>query len=88
MAQTIDYSNAGYTGTLQAAYARNAAGLRTLLDRAEKTGRKVNGYTAEELRHSVAECERLSTLDQPAMLAHLSECRMRVANRLAELRRA
>lgn len=45
---------------IQAGYARNAAGLRRMLARAEATGRKVGGYTADELRASVADYERLA----------------------------
>ena len=39
---------------LRAGYARNASSLRTMLATAERTGRKVNGYTLAELRDSEA----------------------------------
>lgn len=33
-------------------FAKNAAGLGEMANKAERTGRKVNGYTANELRTS------------------------------------
>jgi hypothetical protein len=40
-----------------AQFALNAASLRTMLAKAERTGRKVNGYTADRLRELVADTE-------------------------------
>jgi hypothetical protein len=57
---------------LRAGYARNAAGLRGLLIKAERTGRKVNGFTAEYLRSKVAQYEALSTADDAALVAHVT----------------
>lgn len=45
---------------LRAQYARNLEGLRRLLARAEASGRKVNGQTAEQWRAHVARFERLA----------------------------
>ncbi len=45
---------------LRAQYARNLIGLRRLLAKAEATGRKVNGYTVDQLRDLVARFERLA----------------------------
>lgn len=57
---------------LRAGFARNAAGLRTLLVKAERTGRKVNGFTAEYLRAKVAEYEALSHASDEAIRAHVN----------------
>jgi len=38
---------------MQRQYAKNAEGLRRLLARAESTGKKVNGFTAAQLRDRV-----------------------------------
>ncbi len=56
---------------LRAGYARNAIGLRLLLARAERTGRKVNGFTADALRERVAEYKRLSVATDGEILAHV-----------------
>ncbi len=40
---------------VRAQFARNAEGLAKMLARAESTGRKVNGYTADQLRQMVAD---------------------------------
>ena len=41
-------------------YAKNAHGLRKMLAKAQKTGKKVGGYTAAELEESVRAYERLA----------------------------
>lgn len=56
---------------LRAGYGRNAIGLRALLSRAERTGRKANGFTAEYLRDRVTEYERLSTASDDEIRAHM-----------------
>lgn len=56
---------------LRVAYARNAAGLATMLDKAERTGRKVGGFTADYLRAKVAEYRRLSVASDDDVRAHL-----------------
>lgn len=45
---------------LEEQYAKNAIGLRRLQTKAERLGRKVNGYTADQLRAKADEYERLS----------------------------
>jgi hypothetical protein len=57
---------------LRAGYARNANGLRGMLAKAERTGRKVNGFTAEYLRDRVAEYLRLSTATDDEIRAHIN----------------
>jgi len=37
----------------KAMFAKNAIGCRSMLERAVRTGKKVNGYTADQLRASV-----------------------------------
>jgi hypothetical protein len=44
-------------------YARNAEQLRGMCERALETGRKVNGYTADELARMAAKMEDLSEDD-------------------------
>jgi hypothetical protein len=57
---------------LRAGYSRNAVGLRSLLTKAERTGRKVNGFTADYLRCKVAEYEALSHADDETIRAHVA----------------
>ncbi len=38
---------------MRAQYIRNIAQLRSMLAKAESTGRKVNGYTADQLRERI-----------------------------------
>ena len=57
---------------LRAGYARNAIGLRGLLAKAERTGRKANGFTADYLRAKVAEYTALSVASDEAIRAHVS----------------
>jgi hypothetical protein len=57
---------------LRAGYARNAEGLRGMLARSERTGRKVNGFTAEYLRDRVVEYVRLSTATDDEIRAHIT----------------
>lgn len=56
---------------LRAGYARNAVGLRTLLAKAERTGRKVNGFTADYLHAKVTEYEALSHASDEQIRAHI-----------------
>jgi hypothetical protein len=56
---------------LRAGYARNAIGLRTMLVKAERTGKKVNGFTADYLRSKVAEYETMSHASDDAIRAHV-----------------
>lgn len=42
---------------IRAGHARNLPQLQQMLSKAEATDRKVNGYTAEQLRERVAECK-------------------------------
>lgn len=46
---------------LRRQYAKNVVGLKAMLARAERTGRKVNGFTADQLRDRVREFERRAT---------------------------
>lgn len=57
---------------LRAGFARNADGLRTLLAKAERTGKKANGFTADYLRAKVAEYEALSRATDADVLAHVN----------------
>jgi hypothetical protein len=57
---------------LRAGYARNAKGLRAMLAKAERTGRKVNGYTAEYLRAKVTEYDALSTASDDVIIAQVN----------------
>jgi len=45
---------------LSAQYARNAADLRKLAEKAEKTGKKVRGYTAAEHAAAAEKLEKLA----------------------------
>ena len=45
---------------LERQYARNAVSLRALFEKAERTGRKVNGYTAAQLLEKAEEFHALS----------------------------
>lgn len=45
---------------LRAHYGKNAQVLREMLTKAETTGKKVNGYTAQQLRDMVTDHEKLA----------------------------
>lgn len=72
---------------MRAGYASNAAGLRSLLTRAERTGKPANGYTADDLRAKIALFERLSVAADADVIAHVDRSSARMRDRLAELRR-
>jgi len=72
---------------MRAGYASSAAGLRSLLTRAERTNKPANGYTADELRAKVALFERLSVASDADVVAHVDQNAARMSARLAELRR-
>lgn len=57
---------------LRAGYARNAASLSVMLAKAEKTSRKVNGFTADYLRAKVNEYTALSTASDDAIRAQVN----------------
>ena len=57
---------------IRAGYARNAISLGVMLAKAERTGRKVNGFTAVYLRDRVAEYERLSRASDDEIRAHVN----------------
>lgn len=57
---------------LRAGYARNAISLGALLAKAERTGRKANGFTANYLRAKVAEYKALSYADDDAIMVHVN----------------
>jgi hypothetical protein len=57
---------------LRAGFARNADGLRRMLAKAERTGKKVNGFTADYLRDRVAEYTRLSRATDDEIRAHVN----------------
>lgn len=57
---------------IRAQYARNANGLRTMLAKAERTGKRVNGYAAADLRASVADYEAMSTASDEAIAARIA----------------
>ena len=62
-----------FTGNqLRAGYTRNLAQLRVMLEKAERTGKKVNGFTADQLRERVAEFQRLSVASDADLRAHLT----------------
>jgi len=50
---------------VRAMHAKNAQGLREMLFKAERTGCKVNNYTAEQLRAMVADTETLARGEYP-----------------------
>ena len=64
MTNTLTYER------IRAQYRRNLAGLQSLLTKAEQSGRKVNGYTVDQLRDSVRDYERLSTASDDALRQH------------------
>lgn len=67
-------------------YTKNAAGLRGLLAKAERAPqRKVNGYTIDQLRETLARYERFATLPDAEMETHLAACRASVSTRLAQI---
>jgi hypothetical protein len=45
---------------VRAQYLANAAQMRAMAEKAERTGRKVNGYTAEQLNARADEFERIA----------------------------
>lgn len=57
---------------LRAGYARNAKSLAQMRDKALKTGRNVNGFTADYLRDKTAEYEALSHASDEDIRAHVS----------------
>ncbi len=72
---------------LRDAYARNLAGLRVLLARAERAyPRKVNGAPIQYWRMKVEEYERLSRASDQELTDHLAAGNRAIAARLAELR--
>jgi hypothetical protein len=56
-------------------YAKNAIGLQKLHAKAVQSGKKVNGYTAEQLRVLVADYEHLSVSSDAELAAHLGQRR-------------
>lgn len=54
-------------------YAKNAVGLRAMLTKAEQTGRKVNGFTADFLREKVAIYTALSAASDMELRAHFAK---------------
>lgn len=50
---------------VRALHAKNAQTLRAMLAKAESTGKKVNGYSAEQLRVRIADAEILAQGGQP-----------------------
>jgi hypothetical protein len=57
---------------LRAGYARNAVSLGSLLAKAERTGRKANGFTADQLRERVAFFETMSRATDAEIRAHVA----------------
>jgi len=45
---------------VRAMHAKNAQGLRAMLEKAENTGQKINGYSAEQLRVMIANTDILA----------------------------
>lgn len=68
---------------LRAGYARNAVSLQSLLVKAVRTGRKVNGFTADYLRAKIAEYEALSHASDEAISAHVNRPVPPYADRVA-----
>ncbi len=54
-------------------YARGAKGLESMLSKATRTGKRVGGYTADQLTVLVADYHRLATLSDADMRAHLCQ---------------
>jgi hypothetical protein len=71
--------------TLQRQYAANATTLETMLAKAERTGKPVNGFTVDALRERAATYRRLAS-GRADIEAHLVQTRQLAARRLAELR--
>lgn len=71
-------SNGNLYTFMRQQYARNAQGLQQMLTKAEQTRRKVNGYTAEQLRAKVEEYRGYAVLDDAGMEAHLQTIYARV----------
>jgi hypothetical protein len=65
---------------LRAQYDRNATSLRMMFDRAERTGKKVNGYTAGELEEMALQYENIAAMDD-------AELREYFASAVATIRR-
>lgn len=65
-------------------YQSNLQGLAGMLAKAERTGRKVGGFTTEQLRERVAAFTRIVAMDDAALTAHLQD-RSAIRRRLAEL---
>lgn len=57
---------------LRAGYARNAAYLKKMADKATATGKKVNGYTADDLHGKAAAFAALSVASDTDIRAHIS----------------
>lgn len=72
---------------LRAQYAANAVSLSAMAVRAARSGRRVGGYTASELRERATAYTRYATLDDTALRAHLNNARQSMAQRLVELRK-
>ena len=71
------------TNHLSAAYTRNADGFRQMASKAAMTGKKVGGYTLDQLRQMEADYRRYAAMSQPEMDAHQASVRAAIAARLS-----
>ena len=58
---------------LRAGYARNAQSLRGMADKAQRTGRKVNGFTFDDLNEKATTYERLSRASDEVIRVHIAQ---------------
>lgn len=65
-------------------YAKNAAGLRRMHAKAVASGKKVNGYTADQLADMSADYARYSEMNDAALAEHLRSSFQKSAQRLRE----
>lgn len=64
-------------------YARSAAQLREMEQSARRSGRKINGYTADELGNRAMNFERFAAYSDAELAKHFQRIRQRCAARVA-----
>ena len=70
---------------LRTQYRRNLVGLSVLLTKAERTGRKVNGFTVDQLRAMVAQFTELSTATDAQIRDHVGRSTIRATSNRSEV---
>lgn len=71
---------------LRRQFVKNAESMAEMLAKAESIGRKVGGFSADELRAKLADYRRFSAYSDAEMSAHLVESRSRMSARLSAIR--